>query len=341
MLPSKGRFVLKLPAAADGWSEDFAERVASHRGAIRAHCYRMLGSSHDSDDLLQETLLRAFRSRETLRDPGRERSWLLRIATNACLDELQRRPRRVVPADLGAPSTSAGGLESVDEPWQEPMPDAWLEDDDPAYPGARLSQRESITLAFVAALQRLSPVQRACLLLRDVLGFSAMETAEVLRTGVGAANSALFRARSVVEDTLGECEPSSFAVTAAEVDPELLARYVRAYEASDLDALLSTLRDDVRTSMPPSPTWIAGRAANAGFYRAMFSAVPPGAIHLLPIGANGQPAFGFYRAGTAGAPRTLRAIHVIGLRNGAVATIDHFMMPGLATAFGLPLAVPG
>jgi RNA polymerase sigma-70 factor (ECF subfamily) len=306
----------------------FARLVEPHRAAIRIHCYRMLGSSSDSEDLVQETMLRAWRSRAGLREASLARPWLYRIATNACLDELARRPRRAMPSDVVAAADPAAPIAAVShEPiWLEPMPDSWLF----TGPGETYERRETVVLAFMAALHVLTPIQRAVLLLRDVAELSANDTAETLAISVSAANSALFRARDALR---ARPLPQELPV-----DSALLARYVRAFEQHDLHALVAVLHEDVRTTMPPSPTWIEGREANAEFYRRMFSS-PPGAIKLVATGANGQPAFGFYRAATGDAHR-LRAIHVITVVSQRVIAIDHFMSPSLGTAFGLGQTLP-
>ncbi|MDB4955080.1 MAG: polymerase sigma factor [Myxococcales bacterium] len=288
----------------------------------------MLGSSTDSDDLVQETLLRAWKARSGLRDATSVRAWLYRIATNACLDELARRPRRAMPFDLGpaaAPSTPIAPAAS-EATWLEPMPGAWL--DHATDPRETCSRRESIALAFVAALQWLTPIQRAVLLLRDVAELSANETATALNLTVSAANSALFRAREAVH-------ARHTTNHGTEIAPGLLSRYMQAFEQADVNALLSLLRDDIRTSMPPSPTWIDGRDANIEFYERMFAGLPERAIRMVPTSANGQPAFGFYRAASAGGPHLLRAIHVVTVESSVVSAIDHFMMPSLGPAFGL------
>src|SRR5579859_494735 len=255
----------------------FLQSIAPLRGAIRLHCYRMLGSSHDGDDVVQETLLRAWRAKESLGDPGRLRPWLYRIATNVCLDELKRRPRRLLASDASPASEDARPpFPRVEEPvWLEPMPDAWLTGAEPADPQSRYALKESVALAFVAVLQCLSAAQRATLLLRDVVGLSAEETAEALGIGVGAANSALFRARAAVEEKLGGCDASAVA-RRAEVDEALLAQYVRAFEEANLDAIIALFHDELRTTMPPVPLWVSGREANVRFYRRLFGGLVPG-----------------------------------------------------------------
>jgi RNA polymerase sigma-70 factor (ECF subfamily) len=307
-------------------SATFSAAVEPLRAALRLHCYRMLGSVHDSDDLVQETLLRAWRARDTLADTGRLRPWLYRIATNACLDELARRPRRVlasdlVPASRGSEWPPAAAV--AEDLWLEPMPDSWLAgaEEDPA---ARYAKRESVALAFVAALQILSPGQRATLLLRDVVGLSADEAAAVLDQSVSATNSALHRARAAIEERVRRRDPGSFAPTPT--DEAALARYVRALADADVEAMIAIMHDDIVTTMPPSPTWLVGRADNELFYRRMFASWTPGQVRAVPVGASGGPGFVFYRDGEP------RAIEVVELRDGRIAGMHHFMQPAI---FGL------
>jgi RNA polymerase sigma-70 factor, ECF subfamily len=309
-----------------GLSDDFSAAVEPLRAALRLHCYRMLGSAHDSDDVVQETMLRAWRARDTLADPGRLRPWLYRIATNACLDEIARRPRRALASDLGPASRGSDWPPAAaisEDLWLEPMPDAWLDgaEEDPR---ARYAQRESVALAFVAALQILSPGQRATLLLRDVVGLSADEAAAALDQSVSATNSALHRARAAIEERVHRRDPGSFAPTPT--DEAALARYVRALADADVEAMIAILHDDIQTTMPPSPTWIVGRADNELFYRRMFASWSPHQVRAEPLGANGQPGFAFYRDGA------LRAIEVVELRDGLIAGMHHFMLPA---TFGL------
>ena len=305
----------------------FAEAVEPLRPALRLHCYRMLGSSHDSDDLVQETLLRAWRARDALEDPTHLKPWLYRIATNACLDELARRPRRALASELRpAADPAAAAADAIDEAlWLEPMPDTWLAAAPAADPAARYTLRESVALAFIAALQVLSPAQRAALLLRDVVGMSADEATAALDQSVSATNSALHRARTAIDERVVRRDPASFATTAA--DTAALAGYVRALAECDVEAMIALMHDDLHTTMPPSPTWIAGRAANEVFYRRMFANWQRGDVEAVPLGANGQPGFAFHRGGV------LRAIEVVELRDGLIARMHHFMQPALLSLF--------
>jgi RNA polymerase sigma-70 factor (ECF subfamily) len=312
---------------SDPMAFEFSAAVEPLRGALRLHCYRMLGSSHDSDDLVQETLLRAWRARDTLGDPARLKPWLYRIATNACLDELARRPRRVLASDLRPPADPglppAEPLE--DALWLEPIPDSWLAAAWEPDPSARYILRESVALAFIAALQVLSPAQRATLLLRDVVGFSADETAAALDHTVSASNSALHRARAAIDEKLARRDPASFATTPA--DAAALAGYVRAIATWDVEAMIALMHEDIHTTMPPSPTWVAGRAANEVFYRRMFASWRGQEVKVVPRGANGQPGFVFYRGGVA------RAVEVVDLRDGLILRMHHFMQPALLPLF--------
>jgi RNA polymerase sigma-70 factor (ECF subfamily) len=319
----------------------FLQSLEPLRGALRLHCYRMLGSAHDGDDMVQETLLRAWRSKASLQDGALLKPWLYRIATNVCFDELKRRPRRLLATDAFPASDDARPpLPRVDEPvWLEPVPNAWLSEADAQDPQARYALKESVALAFVAALQCLSPVQRATLLLRDVVGLSAAETASALDISVEAANSALFRARSAIGAKCGGHEPADIAAC-AEVDEELLERYVRAFEEANLDAIVALFHRDMRTTMPPVTTWVSGHAANERFYRLMFGSLLPGQFRHLRIGANGQPALAFYRPPAPGAAHELAAIQLVTTRDGAVLTVDHFMLPEVYPLFGVPRTLP-
>jgi RNA polymerase sigma-70 factor (ECF subfamily) len=316
------------------------ELFERHRNELRLHCYRMLGSSHDVDDMLQEAALRAWRGKDAILDLSSVRAWLYRITTNVCLDDLARRRRRNLPYEVTPPlaDVGAGVLPPEPESFVEPCPQFWFETaaSDPA---ARYEARESVALAFVAVLQQLTPSQRATLLLRDVVGLSADETAQALEMGLQAANSALFRARAAVEAKLSHLERAVIDPPSAATQ-RLLVRYLAAWNQLDADAFVALLHEEVRTTMPPSPTWIAGRARHVDFYRPMFEAQRPGSFVAAAIAANAPAAFAFYRALAPGEPHRLRAIQLVDVRDGAIIGIDHFMLPELGPAFRLPAELP-
>jgi len=325
----------------------FEALVELHRSTLRLHCYRMLGSSHDSDDMVQETFVRAFRARHTLEDPATVRAWLYRIATNVCIDELAKRPRRARGPELGPPADPDAPPEAstADAEWLEPAPSVWLSGASPEVgsPAAQYTMKESVALAFVAALQVLTPPQRAVLLLRDVVGLSAAETAEALGCSVSSANSTLHRARVVLEERVGPRAGWSPDAGAGAVDRALVARYVRAWEQGDLDAIIALVHDDVILSMPPSPTWIAGRADLARFFtNRVMHAVRDHRFRTALVDANGRAGAGFYRLGDDG-EGTFFALQVLETKDGCIRVIDHFMTASSHAAFfaeGLARTLP-
>jgi RNA polymerase sigma-70 factor, ECF subfamily len=322
----------------------FAALFERHRRELQVHCYRMLGSLEDSEDLVQETFLRAWRGRASFGSDGRSsfRAWLYRIATNACLDVLRSRPRRILPpqvAEAGDPF--APPSPPADLPWLQPYPDRLLEPVSPEEdePGAMVVARETIELAFIAAIQHLAPRQRAVLILRDVLGWSAKDTASLLEVSVASVNSALQRARATLRDRLGErrtewarsSEPSG-------EERELLRRYVDAHERADVDALAELLREDARLTMPPHPTWYAGReaiviASEKGFDPEF------GQLRSVVAGANTQPAAAHYLRRPGESEYRPLALDVLGIEDGRVTEITSFVFAGLFPAFGLPRAL--
>ena len=276
--------------------ERFRQLVEKHQRELRVHCYRLLGSLQDAEDLTQETLLRAWRSLDSYAGRASLRAWLYRIATNACLDEIDRRGRRLLPVMLGAPQPTFVPTPPVpaETPWLDPLPDAWLDVADTAPgPDARYEAKESIELAFIAALQRLPGRQRAVLLLRDVLGWSVPEIVGALDLSTAAANSLLQRART----TLGKPNTATVDRLSAAEERALLERYVHAWEHSDEHEFVSLLKEDARQSMPPLPEWYLGIEAVATFFRWAVSADAPGPYRLVPTRANGSPAFGIYARG--------------------------------------------
>lgn len=313
----------------------FLRLVAPHESALRLHCYRMLGSAHDCEDALQDALIRAWRSRASLSDPTAARPWLYRIVTNTCLDELARRKARPLPFHVVPPAAdpSAPPLPpSAEVAWLEPCPDAWLEGS-AADPGALYALKESVALAFVAALQCLSASQRAVLLLCDVLGMTADEAATTLDTTAAAVRSALHRARNALRERVAS-EGERAVDASSEVDPVLLGKYIHAWESLDLDALVALLAEDVTVSMPPSPTWLRGVGAARVFLGGRpFVSLAGTSRTLVRTGANGQPAVAFYVGGE------LHAVHVLRLRAGRIADIVHFRDEASFAAFALPRAL--
>jgi RNA polymerase sigma-70 factor (ECF subfamily) len=320
---------------------EFEAAVEPHRTELRVHCYRMLGSLEDAEDLVQETFLRAWRARASFGAGGRllVRAWLYRIATNACLDVLRRRPRRVTPDEVAPPGDpSAPPAPPAELPWLQPFPDRLIA---PAAdePGAAVVERETIELAFLAAIQHLPPRQRAVLILRDVVGTSAIDTAAALETSVVSVNSALQRARATLRERLPERRAEwTRAKSSDDAERELLRRYIEAHERADLDALAAVLRDDVRLTMPPHPTWFDGRDA---ILVAMQQAFDPdfGRLRAVLTGANLQPAAAHYlqRPGAPGYEPL--ALDVLRLEDGRIAEISSFASPELFGPFGLPPAL--
>lgn len=311
----------------------FLRLVEPYRGALRLHCYRMLGSSHDGDDMLQETLVRAWRARESLDRAEAVRPWLYRIATNACLDELKNRKQRPMPTDVGPAAldpTADPVPASPEATWLEPCPDAWLAGVT-RDPGSEYEIRESVALAFVAALQCLSTQQRAVLLLRDVMGMPAEETASALGLSVSAANSALHRARAALRERVVGRQDAIAVDATSEVDEALLRRYLRAWESLDLPALVAMLHDEIVAAMPPSPTWLQGKSATAAFLAAQpMRRLASRSRLILPFGANGQPALVFY------VDSAFHSLHVVRFRSGKIDRLTHFCDPSSVAAFGLP-----
>ena len=286
-----------LEAAGRGDADAYRRLVEPYRRELHAHCYRMLGSLHDAEDALQEALLRAWRGLARFEGRSSLRSWLYTIATNACLSAIERRPKRVLPIDYG-PATDphvGPGEPIVESVWVEPYPDEMLGlEDGPAAPEARYEQREGIELAFVAALQHLPATQRAVLVLREVLGFSAKEVAESLDTTVASVNSALQRARAAVEERVPEqSQQATLRTLGDDAVRELVGRYVDAWERCDVETVAAMLAEDAAFAMPPLATWYRGRDAIA-LWMAGWPLSGNWRWRTVPARANGQPALGFY-----------------------------------------------
>jgi RNA polymerase sigma-70 factor, ECF subfamily len=308
--------------------EDFIEQAAPFRGELIAHCYRMLGSAHDAEDLVQETYLRGWRSYPDFEERAALRTWLYRIATTACLRALENRARRVLPAGLGSGSDDPDvdpGAPGGGHHWLEPLPDTLT-------PETEVGVRQSVRLAVATALQELPARQRAVLILRDVVQFSAAEVAELLETTTASVNSALQRART----HLAEVAPDEDDV--AEPDDadrrELLDRYCAAFENADLAALTELLQTDVRLEMPPLPVWFTGRDAVTAFL-AQRAFAEPGDIVFVRTAANGQPAVAEYRR-AGDDVRRAHSIHVITPGDTGIARMVVFLDPDLFPVFGLP-----
>jgi RNA polymerase sigma-70 factor, ECF subfamily len=314
-------------------SEDFTSRTGPFRGELLAHCYRMLGSAQEAEDLVQETYLRAWRSYGGFEGRSSVRTWLYRIATNVCLTAIERHRRRPLPSGLGAPADDpeAPLAAGPEVPWLQPFPDALLaaERDDPA---AVAVSRAGVRLAFVAALQYLSARQRAVLILRDVLEWPAAEVAALLGTTTTAVNSGLRRARAQLAEALPAqdemAEPAGADLRA------LLDRFAAAVENADASALAELLREDVTLEMPPVLSWFAGRRAVVRVI-ALHLLTGPGRLRLVPVAANGQPGFAVYQLGADGAYRA-HAVLVAAVAAGGFARIVAFQHPALFGLFGLP-----
>ena len=324
--------VLARARAGDG--EAFRELVQPYRGELQAHCYRILGSVQDAEDVLQEALLAAWRSIGQF-DGRSLRAWLYRIATNRCLNYLRDESRR--PRSAGLPGLGSGMTQPVrsDEPWWlEPYPDVLLGDVAPG-PEARYDARESIALSFVAGLQHLPPQQRAVLVLRDVLGFPAAEAAGILGTTPAAVNSALIRARAGIRPGR---DPHDVPLPRSAAEAAAVERFVDAFERFDLDRLLGLLTQDARLTMPPEPFEFRGPLAIAGFLRETHIW---GQEHkLVPTRANGQPALVFYLADPRAPIWRASSLVVLTLRGNQVSVITRFGDRGLLARFGLPRTLP-
>ena len=317
-----------VAAAGAGDDTAFAAIVEPHRAPLHAHCYRMLGSAYDADDALQETLVRAWRGLARFEGRSALRSWLYRIATNVCLTQIARRPKRVLPVDYGpATDPHVAPTDPVAESvWLEPYPDESLGVDDGfAAPDASYEQRESVELAFIAALQHLAPNQRAVLILREVLGFSAKETAETLETTVASVNSALQRARAAVEARVPEqSQQATLRSLGDDTVRELVERYVDAWERNDVAAFAAMLAEDATFAMPPFASWYRTRAGIK-----TWAALSPmsGAWRWRTVStrANGQPALGFYAWDESARAYLPFALNVLSFRGAEIADVTAFM----------------
>jgi RNA polymerase sigma-70 factor (ECF subfamily) len=317
-----------LEAARAGDENAYAGLVEAHRGELHAHCYRMLGSVHDAEDALQDALLRAWRGLPRFEGRSSLRSWLYTIATNSCLNLIARRPKRVLPVDYGpaADPHDGPGEPLVESVWVEPYPDERLGvEDGYSAPEASYERRESVELAFVAALQHLPSNQRAVLILREVLGFSAREVAEALETTVASVNSALQRARKTVEERLPEqSQQETLRSLGDDGLREVVGRYVDAWDREDVDGVVAMLTEDATFAMPPLATWFGGRDAIAIF----LAGWPLSGIwrwRHVPIRANGQPALAFYAWDPDEESYLPFALNVLSLRGDRISDVTAFI----------------
>lgn len=317
--------------------EDFPRLADPFRRELLAHCYRMLGSVHDAEDLVQETYLRAWRAYEKFEGRSSMRTWLHRIATNTCLDALESRSKRPLPTGLGGPSADPADalVESQEISWLEPIADAMV-GADAADPAAIVSSRETIRLAFVAALQHLPPRQRAVLILCEVLKWKAAEVADLLGTTTASVNSALQRARAQLEKT-APSETSVTEPTEAE-QRELLDRYVTAFETKDMSAIVKLFTEDAVWEMPPFTGWYQG-PVDIGTLIDTKCPGGPGDMRLVRTAMNGQPAFGLYMSGEDGVFRPFNLM-VLSLDGSQVSHVTAFFELRLFELFGLPESLP-
>ena len=338
-------------ATGSGLSNDeqFEALTAPLRGELTAHCYRMLGSVQDAEDQVQETYLRAWRAYQSFEGRSSVRTWMYRIATRTCLTALEQRQRRPLPTGLGAPASDPSGhLRSQPEvPWLEPLPDTLVGHANPGPaddPAGTVVTRDSVRLALVAALQWLTGPQRAVLILRDILAFSAAETADVLGTSVASANSALQRARAKL-GTSGPLEDAG--IPAGQLDAherELLAQYMRAFEQYDTELVVKLLRKDATWEMPPFPDWYSGAEAVVTLMREKCPIENPGDMQMVATSANGQPACAGYMRDDNGVFRPFQ-LQVLTLTTGddgtpLVSHVSCFFDLELFAAFGLPSELP-
>ena len=318
-----------------GGPDELERRLEQHRVELTAHCYRMLGSAFEADDAMQEMRVRAWRSYDRFEGRSAVKSWLYRIATNVCLDMLNGRQRRARPMDLGPaqPATTPLPAAQPEATWIQPMPDGRVLPTD-ADPGEQAVERETIRLAFVAALQHLPARQRAVLILREVLRWKADEVAELLETSVASVNSALQRARATLATS--EIADTDVYEPMDDAQQALLARYVDAFERYDMDSLTSLLHEDATLSMPPHPLWLRGHADIRAWHLGTGSGCR--GSRLVPTVANGSPAFGQYKPSGPGGRLEPWALQVVEIAGGKIVGLNAFLDTAqLFPLFGLPV----
>ena len=329
-----------LADARRGDEDAFRELTDPYRRELQAHCYRILGSTHDAEDVLQESLLAAWRGLDGFEGRSSIRSWLYRIATNRCLNALRdgaRRPREVTSV-VGLPPPSR----YLEPTWLEPYPDALLEGIADVAPGpdARYDVKESLALAFVGALQQLPARQRAVLVLRDVLGFRSSEAAEMLEITESAVNSLLKRARAAVDERVGTERRRDVAAASAATTGSLARRFAEAFERDDVDSVIALLSDDARLTMPPEPLEYQGHAAIAAFLRERCARRHGRGLRLVPVGANLQPAFGVYLPDAHAPIARANGLLVLTIEGERISALTKFPDNSLYPQFGLPRTLP-
>jgi RNA polymerase sigma-70 factor, ECF subfamily len=343
-LPINGASGIAATATDPVGRDAFAKLAMPYRRQIKAHCYRMTGSLHDAEDLVQETYLRAWRAFESFEGRGSLKAWLYQIATRVCLDAIAQRKKvqRLLPEGNFPPATEVPtGRPPGDIAWLEPYPDSELDDlaDEAPNAEARYAQRESVRLAFVAALQHLPPRQRAVLLLIDVLGWSSAETASLIGGSMASVNSALQRARATLERHHRSGDMDQRIVVPPD-QQALLDRYVRAWEDKNLDGFVALLKSEATYAMPPWSHWYLGREVIGRFFDAVWKHY--GRFRLLPTQANGQPAFVLYTQAEGEREWRAHSVQVLGINGDGISNLTAFMRPlasALVPAFGLPLAI--
>jgi RNA polymerase sigma-70 factor (ECF subfamily) len=315
-------------------NDDFQRLADPFRRELLAHCYRMLGSVHDAEDLVQETYLRAWRAYDRFEGRSSLRTWLYSIATRTCLTALEQRSRRPMPSDLAESSGEPGGqlTQAPEVAWLEPIPDAYA-GGDPADPATIVASRESLRLALITALQQLPPRQRAVLILRDVLKWRAAEVAELFDTSTAAINSSLQRARAQLEE-VSASEDDAVLPTDRE-QREVLDRYVAAFENADIAGLVKLFKEDAVWEMPPFLSWFRGRE-DIGVVVARQCAPGVGDLRLIPTAANGQPAFGLYKLKNEDGVHHAHSLQVLTLTTEGIAHVGAFFDTTLFRTFGLP-----
>ncbi|GCD21982.1 sigma-70 family RNA polymerase sigma factor [Cellulomonas algicola] len=316
---------------------DFETLVEPLRRELLAHCYRMTGSLHDAEDVLQDAYLRAWRAFDRFEGRSSVRTWMYRITTNTCLTHLEGRSRRPLPTGLGAPAADPANepREEHAVSWLEPLPDTVVWSGSPSDPAADVVTRDSVRLAFVAALQHLTAQQRAVLVLRDVLQWSAAEVADALDLTVAGVNSTLQRARAHV----AKLDPDDAGALDDERRRRLLDAYVRAFESYDIGGIVALMAEDVVWEMPPYPEWYRGRADVAALIGTWCPAKGPGALRLLPAAVNGQPAFGVYLLDPDGVHRAFQ-LAVLDVGTAGVQRVVVWFGVDHLTACGLPAELP-